>query len=373
MFAGTWIPLHDGRELAIKYSVLHKLQPIFDFVPGDRSPPPAPKHATAASSRPRAPRAPAQPRRQPVHNAPDYAAMDVSMHGQETPDNVTVVSESGYDDYDPHYTNSRKRRRLETEAMTRQEQDFRLWADELLDYFILQVDPADGPQSAPLPPLNADLNGPIDDKGHTAIHWAAAMGDVEVMKDLIRRGAAIDIPAKNGETPLMRAVIFTNSFDRQNMDKIAGLLIRTVNMQEWSGSTVFHHIATTTIERKSKYACARYYLDTILNKMAEVLSPLEIEAILNYQDQNGDTAITIAARGGARRCVRSLIGRNAAVDIPNNHGQTADQLIVGLNNRRQERAHRQLSSSPYQADGHHGATRGGAVQPPHAGNGIPHQ
>jgi hypothetical protein len=56
-YQGTWVPLHDGRHLAERNGVLEKLLPIFDFIPGDRSPPPAPKHATAASNRPKAPRA----------------------------------------------------------------------------------------------------------------------------------------------------------------------------------------------------------------------------------------------------------------------------------------------------------------------------
>lgn len=55
-YQGTWIPLHDGRMLAERNGVLEKMLPIFDFIPGDRSPPPAPKHATAASSRPKAQR-----------------------------------------------------------------------------------------------------------------------------------------------------------------------------------------------------------------------------------------------------------------------------------------------------------------------------
>ena len=355
----------DGKDLAIKNNVYEKLKTMFEFVPGDKSPPPAPKHATAASSKPRAPRAPAQPRRQPVPVVQDYEAMDIQVRGgQETPDNVTVVSESAYDDYDHQYTNSRKRRRVE-DTMSQADREFRLWADELLDYFMLQDNPIDSLPSAPDPPHHANLNRPIDDKGHTALHWAAAMGDVEVMKDLIRRGAAIDLPAKNGETPLMRAVMFTNSFDRQNMDKLAGLLIRTVNMQEWFGNTVFHHIANTT-QRRSKYQCARYYMDCLLNKMTERLSPPEVEGVLNSTDQNGDTAITIAARTGARKCVRSLIGRNAAVGVVNNAGETADQYMVQLNRRRQERVNdRQRSSSPFQADGHRHA-----VQPP-TSNGIP--
>jgi hypothetical protein len=55
-YQGTWIPLEEGRHLAERNGVLHKMRPIFDYVPGDRSPPPAPKHATAASNRMKPPR-----------------------------------------------------------------------------------------------------------------------------------------------------------------------------------------------------------------------------------------------------------------------------------------------------------------------------
>lgn len=54
LFLGTWVPLHDGRTLAERNRVLHKLQPLFDYVPGDKSPPQAPKHATNKPKLPRA-------------------------------------------------------------------------------------------------------------------------------------------------------------------------------------------------------------------------------------------------------------------------------------------------------------------------------
>ncbi|KAK4557086.1 Transcription factor mbp1 (MBF subunit p120) [Recurvomyces mirabilis] len=378
-YQGTWIPLDDGRTLAAKNGVLEQLRPIFDFVPGDRSPPPAPKHETAASSKPRAPRqaaqrkVPAASMYQQQHHHQNYDQMDVH---EETPDNDTVASESQFDDYDmaPYTGGSRKRRRIE-DHMSQADREHQLWAEELLDYFMLQEDPSmDAMVLAPTPPGNVDINRPIDEKGHSALHWAAAMGDIEVVKDLIRRGASIDSQSKSGETPLMRSVIFTNSFDKRNMEKLASLLIRTVNMQEWSGSTVFHQIAGIT-QSKKKYECARYYMDCILSKMTETLSPGDVERVLNEQDRNGDTAITIAARYGARKCVRSLIGRNAAVDVMNLVGETADQLIVQLNHRRQER-NRQFSSSPFQAA--EGSSRlhtiGGAVQAPSISgiaNGIP--
>ena len=54
---GTWIPLPEGRFFAEKYQVYEQLKAIFEFVPGDKSPPPAPKHTTAASNKPKNPKA----------------------------------------------------------------------------------------------------------------------------------------------------------------------------------------------------------------------------------------------------------------------------------------------------------------------------
>lgn len=62
-YQGTWIPLQDGKVLAERNQVLEKMSAIFDFVPGDKTPPPAPKHATAASGKPRQSRASMQQRR----------------------------------------------------------------------------------------------------------------------------------------------------------------------------------------------------------------------------------------------------------------------------------------------------------------------
>jgi transcription factor MBP1 len=296
---------------------------------------------------------------------PDLDQLEAQFHDPRavTPDG-SIATESVFDGYDTHpYGSSRKRRRLLEDPQVQADNIHQMWADELLDYFCLQGEYSGAPASVPIPPEGANLDRAIDDKGHTALHWAVAMGDLDIVKRLLNEGASIDVQSKSGETPLMRSVLFTNIHEKQNMERIASLLVRTVNMQDWVGSTVFHHIATTTTSKK-KYQCARYYMDCILNKMAEILSPDQIERILNEQDHQGDTAVTIAARNGARKCVRSLIGRNAAVDIPNNVNITADQLIVQLNNRRQERA-RQLSSSPFQSADAMNAL-GGAVQIPNA-------
>lgn len=242
-------------------------------------------------------------------------------------------------------TGSRKRKRG-ADQMSIQDQQHQIWADALLDYFML-LDSEDRFVAPPEPPANVNLDRAIDEKGHSAMHWAAAMGDVDVVKELIRRGARIDSVSNNLETPLMRAVMFTNNYDKQTMPSMVKILQPTVMRTDWFGSTVFHHIAATT-SSTNKFVCARYYLDCIINKLSETWIPDEVTRILNKQDNNGDTAVMIAARNGARKCVRSLLGRNAAVDIPNNKGETADDLIRELNNRRRLHGRpRQASSSPF--------------------------
>lgn len=58
-FVGTWVPLEKGEELAHRNGIYEKLRTIFEFVPGNDSPPPAPKHTT---NKPKAPKKPAVPK-----------------------------------------------------------------------------------------------------------------------------------------------------------------------------------------------------------------------------------------------------------------------------------------------------------------------
>lgn len=275
-------------------------------------------------------------------------------HELESEDVATVVSDSLVDEKDifnqsQQSVASRKRKRS-VDDFSLQDQQHQIWADALLDYFML-LEYEDRFPAPPEPPPNVNLDRPIDDKGHSAMHWAASMGDVDVVKDLIRRGARVDCLTHNLETPLMRATIFTNNYDKDTMPKIASLLLSTVTRRDWFGSTVFHHIAGTTSSR-NRYFSARYYLDTIINKLSETWSTEDITQLLDAQDQNGDSAVMIAARNGARKCVRALLGRNVSTDIVNRIGESADELIREMNSRRQNRP-RHASSSPFQPDSQH--------------------
>lgn len=273
----------------------------------------------------------------------DYDNISTQFHDDDSRENSTIASASFKDEddryvgnqYDPH---SRKRKHGQDIL----DQQHMLYADELLDYFMLSA--SDVPLlhlAPPTPPDPFHVDRPIDDQIHTALHWGAAMGDIDIVKFFIERKADPFARNKRGETPLIRAVLFTNNYEKETMPKLVQLLLGTIREHDNHGGTILHHIAMTT-NSLAKKRCARYYLDIVLNKMAEHCTPQEFTRIVNLQDASGDTALHIVARHNAKKCIRALQGRGVRGDLENAKRETADRIIQG------QRAIRQdfVSSSP---------------------------
>lgn len=235
---------------------------------------------------------------------------------------------------------SRKRKRnvYAPEILSYEDQEHTAWADQLLDFFMMQrQEDMYPPPERPQIPHSIDLNRGLDNKGFTAMHWAAAMADVELVRELSVRGARIDPQSPSGgETPLIRSVLFTNNYDRQTMEPLIEILSPSINSIDYTGSTVFHHIANSTNAR-SRYGCARYYLGAILDHLKRNWPVHVVKNVLDRQDRNGDTPVLIAARNGARKCVRMMVELGANVSIPNNRFETAEKLIADLNARNASR------------------------------------
>lgn len=178
----------------------------------------------------------------------------------------------------------------------------------------------------PLPPPGFQINRHVDNQNHTALHWGAAMGDIAIVNAFIGLGAEMRVRNIRGETPLIRAVIFTNNHERDTMPQLVDILLPTIFEQDHFGGTVFHHAAALTLSH-SKRQCARYYLEVLLTKLSEVTTPQEFSNFLNLQDHKGDTALHIVARKAAKKCVRILLSRGVAADIANVKGETVEQIL----------------------------------------------
>lgn len=272
------------------------------------------------------------------------------MVEDDTPDNMTLESASfvGEDDrFDLSHpaTGHRKRKRDEQQDFIYQEHS--VYGDELLDYFLLSRN--EQPAVKPDPPANFQPNWTIDQDGHTALHWAAAMGDVGVIKQLKRFNANLAARNVRGETAFMKSCHFTNGYEKQSYPAVLKEIFETFDARDNQGCTVIHHAATMKNGRVFSPVCSRYYLDNILNKLQETLEPAKFQQLLDAQDNEGNTALHLAALRNARKNIRALLGRHASTDIPNHEGVHAEDLIMELNATKKQRGPAG-SSSPFDPD-----------------------
>lgn len=198
-----------------------------------------------------------------------------------------------------------------------------VYGNIILDYFITEK--ARIPECLIDPPADFDPNVAIDDDGHTALHWACAMGRLRVVKLLLSAGANIFSVNHAEQTALMRSVMFSNNYDVRKFPELYQLLHRSTLNIDKSNRTVFHHIADVALS-KGKTHAARYYMETILLHLEDF--PRELEDVINFQDEDGETALTLASRARSKRLIRALLDHGADPKIKNRDGKCAEDYIL---------------------------------------------
>ncbi|KAG1857183.1 hypothetical protein C8R48DRAFT_278811 [Suillus tomentosus] len=359
-YQGTWIPLERGLALAKQYNCEAALRPIIDFQPAAKSPPLAPKHLVSTSTAARPARrtaaaaeaaaalaATARSRRNvepPVESDHEILSVHASEDGSMTSSPSRGSSSSRTPSPIGNTLDATRERRSGNRRKPPQRQideryddegseeeptqpngatDPRAYADQILEYFI--SDSNQVPQVLISPPPDFDPNTAIDDDGHTALHWASAMGRLRIVKLLITAGAEIFKVNKAGQTALMRSVMFANNYDVRKFPELYELLHRsTLNIDNYN-RTVFHHIVDVAMS-KGKTHAARYYMETVLNRLADY--PKELADVINFQDEDGETALTMAARCRSKRLVKLLIDHGANPKIINNDGKSTEDYIL---------------------------------------------
>lgn len=203
----------------------------------------------------------------------------------------------------------------------------------------------------------AELDMPIDPQSHTALHWAATLARMPLLRSLIGAGASSYRVNASGETALMRACLVTNSMDQGSFPDLLEVLGGTIEARDQKGRTVLHHIAVTSAV-KGRNAASRYYLESLLEWVvrqgsvpnsqnpqmngnlpsnSQSLIPKMgiarfMSEIVNAQDSCGDTALNIAARIGNRSIISQLLEVGADPNISNRVGLRPLDFGIGGEN-----------------------------------------
>ncbi|KAF8941518.1 transcriptional regulator swi6 [Haplosporangium gracile] len=177
----------------------------------------------------------------------------------------------------------------------------------------------------PTIPEDLDIDLVIDDQGHTALHWAAALARIQVLELLVQKHADVRRVNHNGESALIRAVLVTNNYDKQSFPHLLSILHRVIPTVDHKNRTMLHHIAMMAGVR-GRGAASRYYMECLLEWIAR--NGGDFSSLVDIQDKNGDTALTIAARVGDRYLARFLIDVGANREIENKVGLRAGDFGV---------------------------------------------
>jgi hypothetical protein len=182
-------------------------------------------------------------------------------------------------------------------------------------------------------PSDFDIDLVLDDQGHTALHWAAALANISLLTLLIQKGAQPDRLNFSGESALIRSVMVSHNFDQLSFLDLLNILKDYLFIPDKKNRTVFHHVCLSS-SGKGKNQSSVYYMQSILEYIAkaiydEAMSSQLVHSdnqcslkerfslLLNIPDFCGDTALNIAARVGNRQLFDQLFEVGADETIAN--------------------------------------------------------
>lgn len=194
-----------------------------------------------------------------------------------------------------------------------------------------------------------DLDMPLDQSANTALHWAATLARVPLMRLLIANGASIFRGNIAGETPLMSAVQVNNNLDHSCFPELLEILGPLIEVRDAKGRTILHHIAVAS-GVKGRAASSKYYLEALLEFLVRSNSNTQatsssfdgsssfakpiglmrfMSEIVNARDMQGNTALNLVARIGNRSIIQQLLEVQADSSIENYKGLKPIDFGVG--------------------------------------------
>ncbi|KAG0029804.1 transcriptional regulator swi6 [Podila clonocystis] len=363
-YQGTWVPFTRGKDLALEYKVEPFLRALFQYdvqsgeidnitptkemamlaqrtkeanankLKGASASPrmsPSSKRARSSSAKPSGSQTFSAPSMTPSPLHPSFNASSPSIppspqwHTDPPPRKRVKGSPQTYDhDYPTHHQDimeydipgpsglSHPPLQLPIEEPLEGAEKYR----SILMSIFLSDDTEQVPDllADPTVPHDLDIDLVIDDQAR-----------IPVLELLVQKQADVRRVNFNGESALVRAVLVTNNFDKQSFPRLLSILHDAIPIVDRKNRTILHHIAVTAGIR-GRGSSSHYYMECLLEWIAR--NGGDFSSIVDVQDKNGDTALTIAARVGDRYLAKLLMDVGANREIENKVGLKAEDFGI---------------------------------------------
>ncbi|KAJ9072660.1 transcriptional regulator swi6 [Entomophthora muscae] len=328
-YQGTWIPFDEGRIFAQRHGVEDDVLPLLNLNPKLTEIPSKAISKEAALSR-------------------KYASATITPHGSsgKTPAGIPRSKST----YTPAVStpSTPKRQELMSKSLSAPKKRINrsskpitvkpvvqpIIAEEgslkVLQTAFMDCENVDAPLDlSGISPSNLDL--PLNSEGHTLVHWAATLGMANGLRQLLSRGASPSIKTRDGLTPLMRAVRFTECHKHGKFPEVLDCLASTLTDYDSAGRTVVHHLVMASDFPEFREASLSY-LHTLAGyfsntKSSNPQTSFPFTQLLDIQDKAGDTASHLAARLKISSLVSSLAKYGANFQVANFAGLTPNDHL----------------------------------------------
>lgn len=207
------------------------------------------------------------------------------------------------------------------------------FAAELLHFF--SEDNAPIPPFLYNPPPEFNINQAIDDEGHTALHWAASIGNASLVHLLLSKGANALVVNNHGLNPLSKCISFNNCHELRNFSQILDALEVCLIHTDINGRTPLHYLCQFS-KMTSKLVSLTHYLEQIFSKLTVMTQKNGstgvnlMKNVIDHQDVNGDTCLHLAAWSGCTQFVKFLLNHGARDDLVNVNNEASKTIIMQL-------------------------------------------
>ena len=182
----------------------------------------------------------------------------------------------------------------------------------------------------PTPEFN--INDAIDDEGHSTLHWAASIGNLDLVLLVLAKGANPLVVSNYGMNPLSKCISFNNCFDLGNFSGVLNALEACLIHTDINGRTPLHYLCQFAKVR-SKLASLLHYNELMFRKITAIAGHGSatglnlLRNVLNHQDINGDTCLHLAARAACPEIFRYFLKHGARDDLQNSAQETPKELM----------------------------------------------
>ncbi|CAH6719544.1 regulatory protein Swi4p [[Candida] jaroonii] len=246
--------------------------------------------------------------------------------------NETNWSQDEHKESDTSMSSNEEMKLKANSTVTNSSESKESYSSQLLKFF--SDDNAPIPYFITNPPADFNINEAIDDEGHTPLHWAASIGNYNMIHLLTMRNANPLVVNNFGLNPLSKLISFNNCYELKNFPKVLDDLEICLINTDINGRTPLHYLCQFA-KVPSKIDSLLYYLENILNKLSMLTNQNSnnksinlIKNVIDHQDVNGDTCLHLAAKSRCVRLVKYLLSFNARDDLININQETAEYLIM---------------------------------------------